>query len=280
MVLNVTSYGKRISLLRRQQRMSQKRLAEILDTTQATVSKLEGDALPLTEAMAARIALALDTDMEEILQGVSLDVTRAISDVTNYVNTVGKTMTVQALEEILSHMNYIQAIDNPVNEFPGFDLRQGRNRYWEWGLRELQNEIEASIPRDLNVSRIMTYRAYYRPMGDKYTKIPELFITGDELPYVNNILATVNYEAGVYDTLNFPAFADAHKENNLGLVSWTPWDGSHKWASIFTLNTKNRELFVIISTDKRPRNDQYEAIDNAINRFMSDRLPQHGHRQD
>lgn len=280
MVLNVTSYGKRISLLRRQQRMSQKRLAEILDTTQATVSKLEGDALPLTEAMAARIALALDTDMEEILQGVSLDVTRAISDVTNYVNTVGKTMTVQALEEILSHMNYIQAIDNPVKEFPGFDLRQGRNRYWEWGLRELQNEIEASIPRDLNVSRIMTYRAYYRPMGDKYTKIPELFITGDELPYVNNILATVNYEAGVYDTLNFPAFADAHKENNLGLVSWTPWDGSHKWASIFTLNTKNRELFVIISTDKRPRNDQYEAIDNAINRFMSDRLPQHGHRQD
>ena len=280
MVLIVTSYGKRISLLRRQQRMSQKRLAEILDTTQATVSKLEGDALPLTEAMAARIALALDTDMEEILQGVSLDVTRAISDVTNYVNTVGKTMTVQALEEILSHMNYIQAIDNPVKEFPGFDLRQGRNRYWEWGLRELQNEIEASIPRDLNVSRIMTYRAYYRPMGDKYTKIPELFITGDELPYVNNILATVNYEAGVYDTLNFPAFADAHKENNLGLVSWTPWDGSHKWASIFTLNTKNRELFVIISTDKRPRNDQYEAIDNAINRFMSDRLPQHGHRQD
>ena len=280
MVLNVTSYGKRISLLRRQQRMSQKRLAEILDTTQATVSKLEGDALPLTEAMAARIALALDTDMEEILQGVSLDVTRAISDVTNYVNTVGKTMTVQALEEILSHMNYIQAIDNPVKEFPGFDLRQGRNRYWEWGLRELQNEIEASIPRDLNVSRIMTYRAYYRPMVDKYTKIPELFITGDELPYVNNILATVNYEAGVYDTLNFPAFADAHKENNLGLVSWTPWDGSHKWASIFTLNTKNRELFVIISTDKRPRNDQYEAIDNAINRFMSDRLPQHGHRQD
>ena len=280
MVLNVTSYGKRISLLRRQQRMSQKRLAEILDTTQATVSKLEGDALPLTEAMAARIALALDTDMEEILQGVSLDVTRAISDVTNYVNTVGKTMTVQALEEILSHMNYIQAIDNPVKEFPGFDLRQGRNRYWEWGLRELQNEIEASIPRDLNVSRIMTYRAYYRPMGDKYTKIPELFITGDELPYVNNILATVNYEAGVYDTLNFPAFADAHKENNLGVVSWTPWDGSHKWASIFTLNTKNRELFVIISTDKRPRNDQYEAIDNAINRFMSDRLPQHGHRQD
>ena len=260
--------------------MSQKRLAEILDTTQATVSKLEGDALPLTEAMAARIALALDTDMEEILQGVSLDVTRAISDVTNYVNTVGKTMTVQALEEILSHMNYIQAIDNPVKEFPGFDLRQGRNRYWEWGLRELQNEIEASIPRDLNVSRIMTYRAYYRPMGDKYTKIPELFITGDELPYVNNILATVNYEAGVYDTLNFPAFADAHKENNLGLSSWTPWDGSHKWASIFTLNTKNRELFVIISTDKRPRNDQYEAIDNAINRFMSDRLPQHGHRQD
>ena len=280
MVLNVTSYGKRISLLRRQQRMSQKRLAEILDTTQATVSKLEGDALPLTEAMAARIALALDTDMEEILQGVSLDVTRAISDVTNYVNTVGKTMTVQALEEILSHMNYIQAIDNPVKEFPGFDLRQGRNRYWEWGLRELQNEIEASIPRDLNVSRIMTYRAYYRPMGDKYTKIPELFITGDELPYVNNILSTVDYEAGVYDTLNFPAFANAHKENNLGLSSWTPWDGSHKWASIFTLNTKNRELFVIISTDKRPRNDQYEAIDNAINRFMSDRLPQHGHRQD
>ena len=280
MVLNVTSYGKRISLLRRQQRMSQKRLAEILDTTQATVSKLEGDALPLTEAMAARIALALDTDMEEILQGVSLDVTRAISDVTNYVNTVGKTMTVQALEEILSHMNYIQAIDNPVKEFPGFDLRQGRNRYWEWGLRELQNEIEASIPRDLNVSRIMSYRAYYRPMGDKYTKIPELFITGDELPYVNNILGTVNYEAGVYDTLNFPAFANAHKENNLGLSSWTPWDGSHKWASIFTLNTKNRELFVIISTDKRPRNDQYEAIDNAINRFMSDRLPQHGHRQD
>ena len=260
--------------------MSQKRLAEILDTTQATVSKLEGDALPLTEAMAARIALALDTDMEEILQGVSLDVTRAISDVTNYVNTVGKTMTVQALEEILSHMNYIQAIDNPVKEFPGFDLRQGRNRYWEWGLRELQNEIEASIPRDLNVSRIMTYRAYYRPMGDKYTKIPELFITGDELPYVNNILSTVDYEAGVYDTLNFPAFANAHKENNLGLSSWTPWDGSHKWASIFTLNTKNRELFVIISTDKRPRNDQYEAIDNAINRFMSDRLPQHGHRQD
>lgn len=206
--------------------------------------------------------------------------TRAIADITGYLDTVGKTMSVQALEEILSHMNYIQAIDDPVKEFPGFDLRQGRNRYWEWGLRELQNEIEASIPRDLNVSRIMTYRAYYRPMGDEYKKMPELFITGDELPYVNNILSTVDYEAGVYDTLNFPAFANAHKENNLGLSSWTPWDGSHKWASIFTLNTKNRELFVIISTDKRPRNDQYEAIDNAINRFMSDRLPQHGHRQD
>ena len=280
MVLKTTTYGDRVATLRKRKKISQSNMAKLIDVDQSTISKIENNTLALTENLAAKIALALNIEIDDILQGVTLDVTRAIADITGYLDTVGKTMSVQALEEILSHMNYIQAIDDPVKEFPGFDLRQGRNRYWEWGLRELQNEIEASIPRDLNVSRIMTYRAYYRPMGDKYTKIPELFITGDELPYVNNILSTVDYEAGVYDTLNFPAFANAHKENNLGLSSWTPWDGSHKWASIFTLNTKNRELFVIISTDKRPRNDQYEAIDNAINRFMSDRLPQHGHRQD
>ena len=265
MDLETKSQGERLASIRIGRQLNQEELANICNLSRATISRLENDQIPLSKKIAHQLALALRVDITLLTKGSRKLPQKKIADLIHFIESSGEYLSIQAIDLLQAQVKYMAIIDHPQITYPRID-NQGFNANWQWGLTELNQIVQSTLPHDLPVGRILIYRQYDVPFGSDVIRYPEVNITSGtgHVPYVTNILEAISYQEGVFKTADFTEFREAK-----GVFS----EGKNPYVTNITFSeSENRYVSILISSEREPSVNGFQHLKNIINVFFADKI--------